>query len=153
MNCIKQCLNVKKYKWSVRTENVSCCYAAHMEHCLMFTFPAVSPAHMYLLVPLKIAQPGSGISTCGKYEKFCLFHNSINIHVHLAYCVKIMKYLKVFFFYKILNENKSTCEGKKMKTFCLIITLEKKNSHERVFSCRLLREKILSSTCKNVPIS
>lgn len=73
-------------------------HAAHMEHCLMFTFPAVSPAHMYLLVPLKIAQPGSGISTCGKYEKFCLFHNSINIHVHLASCVKIMKYFKVFFF-------------------------------------------------------
>lgn len=125
MNCTKQCLNVKKYKWLVRIENVSCCYAAHMVHCLMFTFPAVSPAHMYLLVPLKIAQPGSGISTCGKYEKFCLFHNAINIHVHLASCVKIMKYLKVFF-YKILNENKSTCEGKKIKTFCLIITLEKK---------------------------
>lgn len=45
---------------------IPCCYAAHMEHCLMLTFPAVSPAHMYLLVPLKIAQPGSGMSTCGK---------------------------------------------------------------------------------------
>lgn len=93
----------------------------------MFTFPAVSPAHMYLLVPLKIAQPGSGISTCGKYEKFCLFHNFINIHVHLASCENHEIFEGFFvFFYKILNENKSTCEGKKIKTFCLIITLEKK---------------------------
>lgn len=86
----------------------------------MFTFPAVSPAHMYLLVPLKIAQPGSGISTCGKYEKFCLFHNSINIHVHvhLASCVKIMKYLKVlFFFTKYSMKISLHVKGKKLKHF------------------------------------
>lgn len=81
----------------------------------MFTFPAVSPAHMYLLVPLKIAQPGSGISTCGKYEKFCLFHNSINIHVHLASCVKIMKYLKVFTKYSM--KISLHVKGKKLKHF------------------------------------
>lgn len=84
----------------------------------MFTFPAVSPAHMYLLVPLKIAQPGSGISTCGKYEKFCLFHNSINIHVHLASCVKIMKYLKLFFFFTKYSMKISLhVKGKKLKHF------------------------------------
>lgn len=84
----------------------------------MLTFPAVSPAHMYLLVPLKIAQPGSGISTCGKYEKFCLFHNSINIHVHLASCVKIMKYLKVFFFFTKYSMKISLhVKGKKLKHF------------------------------------
>lgn len=83
----------------------------------MFTFPAVSPAHMYLLVPLKIAQPGSGISTCGKYEKFCLFHNSINIHVHLASCVKIIKYLKGFFFTKYTMKISLHVKGKKLKHF------------------------------------
>lgn len=82
----------------------------------MLTFPAVSPAHMYLLVPLKIAQPGSGISTCGKYEKFCLFHNAINIHVHLASCVKIMKYLKVFFT-KYSMKISLHVKGKKLKHF------------------------------------
>lgn len=90
----------------------------------MFTFPAVSPAHMYLLVPLKIAQPGSGISTCGKYEKNCLFHNSINIHVHLASCEKIMKYFEFFFKYSM--KISLPVKGKNFKNFCLIITLEKK---------------------------
>lgn len=64
---------------------IPCCYAAHMEHCLMLTFPAVSPAHMYLLVPLKIAQPGSGMSTCGKrYERFCLFYKSVSSKICLS---------------------------------------------------------------------
>lgn len=84
----------------------------------MFIFFVVFFVYMYLLVFFKIVQFGLGILICGKYEKFCLFYNFINIYVYvyLVFCVKIMKYLKVFvfFFYKIFNENKFICEGEKI---------------------------------------
>lgn len=91
----------------------------------MFIFFVVFFVYMYLLVFFKIVQFGLGILICGKYEKFCLFYNFINIYVYLVFCVKIMKYLKGFF-YKIFNENKFICEGKKIKIFCFIIIFEKK---------------------------
>ena len=44
---------------------------------LHITFPLVSPAHMYLLVCLKIAHPGSGTSNYSneKYLHMIIIHN------------------------------------------------------------------------------
>lgn len=85
----------------------------------MFIFFVVFFVYMYLLVFFKIVQFGLGILICGKYEKFCLFYNVINIYVYLVFCVKIMKYLKVFFI-KYLMKISLYVKGKKLKNFVLL---------------------------------
>lgn len=89
----------------------------------MFIFFVVFFVYMYLLVFFKIVQFGLGILICGKYEKFCLFYNFIIIYVYvyLVFCVKIMKYLKVFvFFIKYLMKISLYVKGKKLKYFVLL---------------------------------
>lgn len=88
----------------------------------MFIFFVVFFVYMYLLVFFKIVQFGLGILICGRYEKFCLFYNFINIYVYLVFCVKIMKYLKVFlfFFIKYLMKISLYVKGKKLKYFVLL---------------------------------